>query len=158
MKPVINIKPKTPIKISGSVKNLVKELGLNTKPVYLPLCEVEGTRAGYCFNNCEDYIRDNAGEIVYGWIIWEDRKNRFIEAEFHALIKYEGRLMDITPRFNAEKKVLFVEDDTRISGRKDKTTWHSWTNIKLKDGFTLEFPAQIEIRELDNDYSEVVYL
>ena len=154
----LKLKPKTPIKINSTVKNLVKSLGLNTSPVYLKLTKVIGSRAGYCFNNCEEYASKNKCEVIYGWMIWEDRKSEFIEAEFHAVIKENNIIKDISPRFNMEDRILFVEDDTRACGRKETNSWYSWSNIKIFNGIVKENALPIEIIELDDIHSEIVRL
>lgn len=152
------LKPKTPKKINSAVKKLIISLGINTLPFYLSLTKVDYSRAGYCFNNCEQYAKNNNASVVYGWMIWEDRKNNFIEAEFHAIISENGQYKDISPRINNEDKILFVIDKSRNSGRKEANSWYSWTNIKIFDGFVREEPKLIEIKELDDDYSEIIYL
>ncbi|WP_187506010.1 hypothetical protein [Pantoea agglomerans] len=154
----LSLKPKTPIKINSAIKGLMKYLQLTTSPSYLNLTKVENTRAGYCFNNCEDYASKNNCEVVYGWMIWEDRRNNFIEAEFHAIINEGGLYKDISPRFNMEDKVLFVKDGSRNCGRKEPNSWYSWSNIKIIDGVVRESPMPIEIIELDDIHSEIVYL
>lgn len=159
MTPKMKLKPKTPKKINSAIKKLLKELGLKDLPVYLPLTKVTGSRAGYCFNNCEDYSKyNNNASIVYGWMFWEDRKNGFTEAEFHAVIKENGVLKDITPRINNESSILFVTDTQRNSGRRNFDSWYSWANIKMFDDIVVEETYPLEIKELDNDYSEIIRL
>lgn len=153
----MELKPKTPIKINAAVKFLVKNLGLNTIPIYLPLSEFESARTGYCFNNCEDYIQVNGGIVIYGWMIWEDRKKSFIEAEFHAVVKVNGKLLDITPRQSDNKEILFVEDNIRESGRHSDDTWFSYDNIKVFENNIVNEPKPILIREIDNYDSEIIF-
>lgn len=154
----VKMKPKTPKKINGAIKILLNELGVNSPPIYLPLTKVDNSRAGYCFNNCEDYIKNNNASIMYGWMFWEDKKNRFTEAEFHAVINEDGKLKDITPRINNENNILFVVDMHREHGRKDTDSWYSWDNIKIFDDVILESTCPLIIKELDNDYSEIIRL
>ncbi|AMO49469.1 SEC-C metal-binding protein [Enterobacter sp. FY-07] len=154
----LKLKPKTPKKINSAVKKLINSLGINNSPFYLPLTKVDYSRAGYCFNNCEQYAKNNKASVVYGWMIWEDRKSSFIEAEFHAVINENGQYKDISPRVNNEDKILFVIDNSRNSGRKESDSWYSWTNIKIFDGIVQENPKPIEIKELDDDYCEMIHL
>ncbi|CDH03899.1 hypothetical protein [Xenorhabdus bovienii] len=158
MKINTRINPKTPKKINGSVRFLVRSLGLKTTPIYFSLTQIPNTRAGYCFNNCEDYIKENGGDAIYGWMIWEDRKKGFIEAEFHVVIKKENQYLDITPRYNYEDKILFVEDNTRKSGRMDDESWYSWSNIKIVDNYVSEMAEALKIKELNHENSEVIPL
>ncbi|MFV9066676.1 hypothetical protein ABQ366_02425 [Serratia fonticola] len=154
----MKMKPKTPKKINAAIKKLLNELGVNGTPVYLPLTKVENSRAGYCFNNCEDYIKSNNASTVYGWMFWEDRKSGFTEAEFHAVISDDGKLKDITPRVSNEANILFVSDMHRDCGRKDINSWYSWANIKMFDDVIVEGTHPLEIKELDDDYSEIIRL
>ncbi|EJI0325377.1 hypothetical protein ND149_000510 [Salmonella enterica] len=160
MKVNTKITPKTPKKINGSVRFLVRSLGLKTSPMFLPLTMKPNARAGYCFNNCENYVKEYGGDAVYGWMIWEDRKKGFIEAEFHAVVKKDNQYLDITPRYNHEDKILFVEDDIRLSGRMESTpdSWYSWSNIKIIDDYVAEMTRAIQIKELDHEISEVISL
>ncbi|ELD1608204.1 hypothetical protein QXC87_003755 [Escherichia coli] len=154
----LNLKPKTPKKINAAIKTLLTTLNVQNTPQYLSLSKVPNARAGYCFNNCEDYAVEHNVGIVYGWMFWEDRKHDFTEAEFHAVILENGVFKDITPRSTNESRILFVPDMQRNHGRKGTTSWFSWTNIKMIDGRVIENTKPIEIIELDDDYSELIYL
>jgi hypothetical protein len=85
--------------------------------------------------------------IVFGWMIWEFKPNRFIEAEFHSVMEIQGKLVDITPRVDAEKLILFVEDPSRKPIRTDERTWSTFTNIKSQNGKIFEEPKRIQIRD-----------
>lgn len=153
----MNLKPKTPKKINGRVKEIIRELRLDpNNAIFLDFTlRDESYRATYCFNNCEQEASKTNCEIIYGWMIWEDTKKSFIEAEYHSVIKENGELLDISPRQSGEKKVLFIEDPVRISGRKCSNIWHSRTNLKMINGFTVDESNECEIVELDENYSEL---
>ncbi|UIN02287.1 hypothetical protein [Yersinia ruckeri] len=91
-------------------------------------------------------------------MFWEDRKNGFTEAEFHSVINEDGKLKDITPRINNEMAILFIPDMQRNCGRKDIDSWYSWANIKMFDDVIIERAHPLEIKELDDDYSEIIHL
>ncbi|ENY6785229.1 hypothetical protein ACF1CY_002693 [Providencia rettgeri] len=156
----MRINPKTPKKINGTVRFLVRSLGLKTTPMFLPLTRISNARAGYCFNNVEDYIKEHGGEAVYGWMIWEDRKKGFIEAEFHVVVKNGSQYIDITPRYNYEDKILFVEDNTRNSGRMEEhpDSWYSWSNIKIINEYVAEMAEPLQVKELNDEDSEIIPL
>ena len=156
----MNLKPKSPKKVNGRVNAIIKELKLDPKKAsFLDFTNKDDAyRATYCFNNCEQENTKTGCEIVYGWIIWEDTKKSFIEAEFHSVIRQDGKLIDVSPRQSGEKKILFIEDSTRASGRKRQDAWHSRTNLKMINGFVAEESKEVEIVELDEDYSEFRYL
>ena len=129
------LKQTTPKKVSGNIRKFLKDAGLNGKLRFLEFVEsAPEYHAKYCLDNCEAERHRTGCEIVYGWMIWQDKKCGFIEAEFHSTVRKDGNLVDITPRVDGEKKVLFVEDATRVPERVDCKTWKSWTNIKSSDG------------------------
>jgi hypothetical protein len=156
----IAVKPKTPKKINANVKALIKELGFGVgKPKYLNYTHRSPTyRATYCFNNCEDEAENTVCEVVYGWMIWEDKKAEFIEAEFHSVIKEDGKLIDISPRQTGEDKILFITDRDRPAGRKRPDTWYSYTNLKMHRGIVAEESRECEIIELDSIHSELRFV
>ncbi|HAS6473482.1 TPA: hypothetical protein GRR63_12095 [Vibrio parahaemolyticus] len=157
----LNLNPKTPKKINSTVKALIAELGINNRNAqYLKYThKSDDYRARYCFNNCETEAVKNGGEVVYGWLIWEDRKRSFIEAEFHSVLKVNGEILDISPRQDSkDEKVLFVEDTLRDSGRKDPETWHSWSNMRMISGRVIEQSRRLEVFEVDDINSDVRYV
>ncbi len=153
----LTLKPRAPKKVNGSVKKLIAELGLkHPMAKFLSYTHRSASyRAAYCFNNCEEENKNNNCEVVYGWVIWEDRKKSFVEAEFHAVIKEKGKLLDISPRQDGEKIILFIADKTRLCGRKSPTTWASWSNLKMVSGMVIEEVHELEVIELNHEYSEV---
>jgi len=135
--------------MSGVIKQFFKDAGLNGKPSFLEFSEIASEyHAKYCLDNCEAEQLRTGCEIVYGWVIWQDKKHSFIEAEFHAVVKNNDKLVDITPRVDGEKNILFVEDKTRVPKRIDNHTWRSWTNIKSQKGIIYENCQTREYRVL----------
>lgn len=125
----------TPIKVDGRVRAFLRDAGLNEEePVHLPFtCIDKRYRPAYCLDNCAHAANAGLGTVVYGWMIWELRRLRFIEAEFHSVISQGGQLLDITPRTDGEELILFVPDP----GRAAVFTGHGWqtfTNINSMNG------------------------
>lgn len=157
----IKLKPRTPKKINSAVKKLIKELDIsNEKPKYLKYTHRNNNyKLGYCFNNCENELAVNSGEAVYGWLIWEDKKQQFIEAEFHCVLRVNGELIDITPRDSiSEIEVLFIEDTYRDSGRIDSKNWYSWSNLKMINGTVAEESRKLRVEEIDPINSKLHYI
>jgi hypothetical protein len=152
----MTVTPKTPKKIRKGVKLLLSALKItDAKPVYLSFTHRSDTYLNsFCFKNCEDEKKKTGCEIIYGWSLWEDRKNKFFEAEFHSVIEENGVLVDITPRPKNEKYILFVTDMSRISGRKSIDSWYSWSNLKMVDGNVVEASEELEVVQLDAESSE----
>jgi len=156
----MKINPRTPKKISSSIKSFIQGLGLDpNSALFIRFTQVSSEyRNQYCYNNCEIEVL-NGGEVVCGWTIWEDRKKQFVEGEHHCVLRIDGRLVDITPRQNRrDERILFVPDNDRIAGRIDKNTWNSWSNHKSLNGNIIEPAMQLRLREIDENYSELKYV
>jgi hypothetical protein len=139
----------TPRRISGRIRRFLSTLGVTGRPVFLPYTHLSHDyRPGYCLPNCEAQNRRSGDAIAFGWVIWEDRACGFIEAEFHAVIKRRGELLDITPRRDGEQMVLYVADRNRTAERIDNRTWRTWENHKSLHGKVFHPTASIEIRDL----------
>jgi hypothetical protein len=128
------LKPTTPKKISGAIKSFLRKSGLNSKPTYLPfIYKSDQYLAKKCLDNSKHATLNGLGDTVFGWMIWEDKRNKFIEAEFHSVILIDGKLVDITPRVDKEPKVMFVPDYNR-EPHSDDRHWYTFTNIKSHNG------------------------
>lgn len=58
--------------------------------------------------------RNPGGGAVAGWVIWQAKAANFVEAEFHSVwCDPKGNLIDVTPRKDGERYVLFVPDSLR---------------------------------------------
>jgi hypothetical protein len=86
------------------------------------------------------------GSIQFGWVLWEDKQADFVEAQFHSVWKNpKGELIDITPRQDNEKRILFITDPNRqvfwLTESK-KPALKSFDNVRMRYGKLLN-----EIRE-----------
>ena len=103
-----------------------------TEPIRIPVQPL--APALRCHMNVEDYCQQHPGaESVYGWIIWENAK--FAEAEFHAVIRKDGKLVCITTMPDGEKELVFFEDKERkpkieAFGDKDHIV-HTFFNVHV---------------------------
>jgi hypothetical protein len=124
--------PTTPPIISLRIKRFIQTLGNVGAPIYLPFTfRSDDYLPRHCQSNCEAESIRSSSEIAFGWVIWESRIDHFLEAEFHAVIRQNGSLFDITPRVDGESKVLYVRDFARSAVRIDDRTWDTWSNHKL---------------------------
>ncbi len=147
----------TPKKVSSRINKFLKAMKINSKPVYLPFTFVNDRYLPkHCMSNteCEGKVRDC--EIIFGWMIWEDKKNKFIEAEFHSVIKSDGLLIDITPRMDGEEKVLFIQDKNRVPERQDALTWLTWANHKSYQGKIVQALAPITISDVKSNVLQII--
>lgn len=103
----------TPKAITEKILELCKTLDDSQIPVYVPFTNVSGATRDGCFINVVEQVEKNGGLIQYGWAIWE-HPNVLIEALFHACwIDTAGKLVDITPKQDGEKQILFLPDTKR---------------------------------------------
>jgi hypothetical protein len=143
------VKLTTPKKLSLSIKLFMKNMGLTNRPRFLKFTDKSETyKPSFCFNNCETESKQSGEKTIFGWTIWEDKKNNFLEAEFHAVIFKNNTLIDITPRIDKEKKILFIPDGKREAIRHDENTWDTWTPFKAIRGHLVEISRPI-LRRVD---------
>ena len=146
---MIHLKLTAPKKLSLSIKLFIKRMGLPSHPRFLKFTNIsDAYKSSFCFNNCEIESKKSGAKIVFGWVIWEDKKHRFLEAEFHAVLLKNNTLIDITPRIDNEPKILFVPDRERMAIRYDENTWDTWTPFKAVRGHLVE-RSQPTLRRVD---------
>jgi hypothetical protein len=141
----------TPKKITKRIRRFIATLGSVGKPEYLPFTySSDKYLAKHCLSNSEAEAHFSGVPIVYGWVIWENKNERFIEAEFHAVMKRANKHVDITPRVDGEVRVLFVPDRTRTATRLNNREWNTWQNHKSFDGI-IESTKPIKITNTYDD-------
>ena len=75
-----------------------------------------GALPNHCHVNVFSRCDESGGKPVFGWSIWECEA--WIEAEFHSIWRdSSGRLIDLTPDEDGEKKRLFLFDPVRTWSR-----------------------------------------
>jgi hypothetical protein len=101
----------TPPDITDDIVSFCKELKAE-HPVYVEVRPAEGARQGWCFRNVLDHASRHGGGPLYGWIIW-GAAGLYWNAEFHCVwMQPHGGLLDITPKADGERGVLFAPDQT----------------------------------------------
>ena len=107
----------TPKAIDSQCKAIATSLGLDIGLAeFLAYAHEERFSAceQFCHLNCKRMMQFEDGEIIFGWVLWQDKKQKFIEAEFHSVWKTKnGTLKDITPRIDREETILFIPDKKR---------------------------------------------
>jgi len=146
----ISFNQTTPVEMNSSLKNFIKKtIKHHDTPVFLSFTHISDKYLNkYCHSNCEAEYIINKHPIVFGWIVWEDKHKKFIESEFHAVIKINNSLTDITPRKDGEEYVLFVPDKEKKATRINKRTWETWTNFKSINGIICEKSVKKKLRNL----------
>ncbi|MCH9808827.1 MAG: hypothetical protein K0U74_13955 [Alphaproteobacteria bacterium] len=141
-----SMRPYAPETISPRVTAFLRRCELKAAPRYLRFTPASPIyERGYCHNNCEVEVAANGGRIVCGWMIWEHQLQSLIEAEFHAVVKRDGKILDVTPRQDDDERILFIPDPTRRAERLDYRSWRTWSNMKLWFDHHFEPPNRILI-------------
>lgn len=103
-----------PVKITDDILRLCYDIDSTTVPVFVPVAPVTSVRHGYCLTDVPLFAEKNGGSIQFGWIIWECARLA-LEAEFHACwVNPENQLLDIVPKPDNEKSILFLPDSQRV--------------------------------------------
>jgi hypothetical protein len=88
-----------------------------------------------CHRNVWCQIRHAGGGARHGWVLAQDKAQSFAEAIFHTVWQSpDGRLVDITPRKDLEKRLPFAPDDTRqivLAEHEGKPAIHTFDNVRM---------------------------
>lgn len=130
-----------PTKIDANIRSLLCYLNLENQPK-LRLKKEKTSGFNPELHNCHlnnmVQCQFKGGSIQFGWVIWETKALEFTEAMFHSVWRnHKGKLIDITPRQDGEKKILFIPDPNRkISWTKykGKQALQSYDNVRLSCG------------------------
>lgn len=91
-----------------------------------------------CFLNVWVQCLHVGGRPQHGWIIGQDRENSFVEAQFHAVwVSPTGYLIDVTPRTDFEKRIMFVSDENReiaLTIHDSEPAIRSFDNVRFWNG------------------------
>jgi len=98
-----------PVVISKHVLKFCTRFG-KQQPQFVAVEPVAGALLHECIMNVRNHVEKHGGQLVNGWTIWE-WPTILLEAEFHTCwLNSEGRLIDITPKRDGEKRMCFVQD------------------------------------------------
>ena len=101
----------TPQTISEQVLEFCSEISIDFPPIYVPVIPHSNAELNQCFYNVRDNIEVEGGNQIFGWTIWEFPEV-YLEAECHSVWQAgSGGLLDITPKKDAENRILFLRDD-----------------------------------------------
>jgi hypothetical protein len=101
----------TPAQTTPDLRAFVQELGAE-EPTLVPVVPGPGSEPGWCYRNVARVVAEEGGEAVHGWAIWAC--DLFATAEFHVVRRRgDGSLVDVTPKSDGEKQILFAIDPSR---------------------------------------------
>jgi len=105
----------TPQKITKEILAFCKDIDPKSNPIFVDVHPAREVRFNYCLTDVPEYAWQHGGEAIFGWIIWEV-PGLLLEAEFHTCYKDEdGKLINITPKPDGERQILFLPDSHRVS-------------------------------------------
>lgn len=102
----------TPPSVTDALRDACRKVAECDQPVYVPV--VPAGRVQECYLNVGRAVEERGGEIVYGWLIWQEVKGRYLSFIHHAVYRdAAGELSDPTPQADGEQQILFVPDGRR---------------------------------------------
>lgn len=98
----------TPKTITEPIRQFCRELSTE-EPVVLDVRRDAFADQGRCYINASEVAQRLGGKVVFGWLVWE-LAGVYVTAEHHAVAEIDGTMIDVTPPFAGEQKVVFVPD------------------------------------------------
>jgi hypothetical protein len=149
----------SPKKVSQAVKSIAQQLGINEDDARLLKFQRPNEfnpELNNCFFNVWVKMKFSGGGKQYGWLIAQDSRNEFIEAQFHAVwIDQNGGLVDVTPRPDTEKRVMFIPDHVRniqLSDSNGQPAILSYDNFRILRDQTLAELERIKVVMQDTSF------
>lgn len=142
----------SPRRVNERIRALIRYLELNETDVSL-LKFTEPTQFDSEPQNCHFnvWVQCNkcGGQPQSGWLLAEDERQDFVEAQFHTVWRSpEGKLRDITPRADREKRVMFVLDLSRcitLCDHDGAPAILTYDNIRIHRGHLLTGLTRIKL-------------
>lgn len=108
---------RVPASVSEEIEQFCEAVAAGQKPVLVPVVPQAEAVVNRCHVNVADHVKRHGGAPAFGWIVWQS--DVLLHAEFHCnWSDPSGALIDITPKADGEKAVLFLPDpNTRWAGR-----------------------------------------
>jgi hypothetical protein len=149
----------TPAIITGDIIRFCSEIDSSSNPIFVLVEPKHGVRSNYCLTDVPLFVKKNGGRTQFGWIVWEERQV-LLEAEFHACwVNPENRIIDITPKKDNEKSVLFLPDSQRfyehklVPNMRKALIDNEFTRLWLEIGQKID---EIKSKHFKNDEVDVV--
>lgn len=142
------LRPMSPRKVDAHLRALLRYLGVDENDVIL----LKYTRPTSfdpepqnCHLNTWCQLRAHGGNAIHGWLLAQDKPHMFSEAIFHTVWRSpDGRLVDVTPRTDAEKRLMFVPDRNRgieLASYEGRPAINTYNNVRMQ-GANVVTPLQ----------------
>ncbi|MCU0756545.1 MAG: hypothetical protein MUE46_15725 [Xanthomonadales bacterium] len=135
---MLEFKPQSPKRIDAQAAALLAYLGLDASDArHLKFTRPDGfdPEPKNCHLNVWCQLKRGGGSPLHGWVIAQDKAKLFAEAIFHTVWQTpEGRVSDITPREDFEKRLLFVPDRNRtitLSQHEGRPAIITFDNVRM---------------------------
>lgn len=97
---------KCPKEITPEVREFCDELEADL-PQFLAIQPTTSAEPACCSQNVLAEVEEGNGSLQAGWSIWQMR-SAYLVAERHAVLRTESGLIDITPQFDATRRIAFA--------------------------------------------------
>jgi len=99
--------------ITKGILKLARQINDSATPGFVSVEPGEECLPGCCFENVPAIVKRRGGSMQPGWKMRE-QSTAFVEGEFHAVWRRpDGALIDVTPRTDLLKEILFLPDSQR---------------------------------------------
>lgn len=100
--------------ITKGILKLAKQIDATNTPAYVIAKPGEECLPDCCFKNVSKIVKRHGGSAQHGWKMRE-QPSAFVEGEFCAVWRRpDGVLIDVTPRADLPKKILFLPDSQLV--------------------------------------------
>lgn len=109
-----NKKTPTAPTITKGILKLAKQIDATSTPAYVIAKPGEECLPDCCFKNVAKIVKLHGGSAQHGWKMRE-QPSAFVEGEFCAVWRRpDGVLIDVTPRTERPKKIIFLQDSQLV--------------------------------------------
>lgn len=144
----ILLRPMSPRKVDAHLRGLLSYLGLKeTDTLLLKYTKPRSFEPEplNCHLNTWCQFRAEGGRPAHGWVLAQDKGQLFSEAIFHTVWESPaGKLVDTTPRLDAEKRLLFVRDRDRtveLTSYEGRPALNTYDSVRMQ-GVSLVTPLR----------------
>lgn len=152
--------PMSPKKIDVPLRGLINYLGLDsTLATHLKYHQPNGfePEIANCHLNVLCQIKKAGGRAQHGWVLSQDKPKSFSVAIFHTVWRTpDDQFVDVTPRTDKEKRLLFVPDSHRtitLTRYEDRPAIDTFNNVCVV-GSTIISPLTEITIELSGSFAQ----
>lgn len=137
----LRFRPQSPKKIDKTVGSIIEYLQLDaSEAVHLKFTKPTAfePEPEFCHFNVWLQAKSAGGRPQPGWVLAQDKQKSFAEAIFHSVwLTPDSKLIDVTPRKDQEKRLLFVPDLKRsitLTSHEGQPAIHTFDNVRVLRG------------------------